>query len=71
MNHPLFEHIIELTFSHRFSKNEGIGQFSTAVINNDKEVINEFIKSEISSQVDIDTNNDEKIFSNFSIAFCS
>ncbi|MEO5966869.1 MAG: exodeoxyribonuclease V subunit alpha, partial [Ferruginibacter sp.] len=65
LNHPLFEHIIELTFSHRFSKSEGIGQFSIAVINNDIEVISKFIKSPISPQVEIDTSNDEKIFSNF------
>lgn len=64
-NHPLFEHIIELTFSHRFSKNEGIGQFSSAVINNDKNIIKDFLKNGFSPQVLIDTSISNEIFESF------
>lgn len=64
-NHPLFQHIIELTFSHRFSKDEGIGKFSSAVIKNDKKIIKEFIQPGFNSQVEIDTTNSSQIFESF------
>ena len=35
--HPLFEHIVELRYSHRFSGKEGIGLFSKAVISGNVE----------------------------------
>lgn len=64
-DHPLFEHLIELTFSHRFSKEEGIGKFSTAIINNDTKILKEFLKTDVSSRVKIDTNNSKDIFESF------
>ncbi len=39
----LFQHIIELKFSRRFSGEEGIGKFSKAVISNDRSTIRNFI----------------------------
>ena len=62
--HPLFEHIIELQRSHRFSDNKGIGKFSKAIIHNKVDAIKEFF-SNSDEQVLIDTNYSEKIFDNF------
>ncbi|HPB53737.1 MAG TPA: ATP-binding domain-containing protein, partial [Saprospiraceae bacterium] len=43
VTHPLFERMIELQTSFRFSDDEGIGKFSKAVLNNDQVVIKEFL----------------------------
>ncbi len=52
--HPLFEHIIELQYSHRFNSEEGIGKFSKAIIRNDSAAINGFLRAS-DQQVQIDT----------------
>src|SRR6185295_1317583 len=39
--HPLFEHLVELRHSHRFSGNQGIGKFSKAIIAGDAVVLQE------------------------------
>ena len=39
--HPLFQHLIELRHSHRFTSNNGIGRFSKAVITGDLDRIRE------------------------------
>ena len=62
--HPLFEHIIELQRSHRFSDNKGIGKLSKAIIHNKVDAIKEFFSNN-DEQVLIDTNYSEKIFDNF------
>ncbi|WP_394772356.1 exodeoxyribonuclease V subunit alpha [Mucilaginibacter sp.] len=41
--HPLFQHIIELQYSRRFSDDKGIGKFSKAIINNREVDIKDFI----------------------------
>ena len=40
--HPLFQQVIELQHSYRFSSDGGIGKFSRAVINNDESAIRSF-----------------------------
>lgn len=44
-NHPLFQHLIELKKSFRFSDNDGIGIFSKAVLQNDVSVLDEFFNN--------------------------
>jgi exodeoxyribonuclease V alpha subunit len=61
--HPLFEHIIELQKSHRFSDDKGIGKFSKAIIQNDEQVIKYFFKNE-DEQVNIDEYYSDKVFNN-------
>lgn len=62
--HLLFEHIIELKKSHRFSDTEGIGKFSKAIIGNDQDLIKEFFNN-LDPQVEIDTSYSETIFTEF------
>lgn len=64
-NHPLFQHIVELQYSHRFSSEKGIGKFSAAIISNDVEKINGFISTNNDEQILIDTDFDQKIFNDF------
>ncbi|MEO6814843.1 MAG: AAA family ATPase [Ginsengibacter sp.] len=63
-SHPLFEHIIELRKSHRFSDLKGIGKFSKAIIQNNENVIKDFFRNE-DDQVLIDTQYSDKIFNDF------
>ena len=63
-SHPLFEHIIELQKSHRFSDDKGIGKFSKAIIQNNENVLKEFFKNE-DEQVIIDEYYSDKIFHEF------
>ena len=42
-NHPLFQHLIELEKSFRFKDDDGIGVFSKAILNNNTEVIQQFL----------------------------
>lgn len=41
-SHPLFQHIIELKHSYRFSAEEGIGKLSDAILNHHTDKISEF-----------------------------
>lgn len=52
--HPLFEHVVELRHSHRYNSEKGIGQFSKAVIQNDQNVIKQFLANK-DDQVLFDT----------------
>ncbi|HEX7367277.1 MAG TPA: exodeoxyribonuclease V subunit alpha [Pelobium sp.] len=63
--HPLFQHIVELKFSHRFNSEEGIGKFSAAIIVNDEPKIKEFIHQNKDEQVLIDTEFEKSVFENF------
>ncbi len=63
--HPLFQHIVELQYSHRFNSDEGIGKFSKAVINNDIAKITSFIEVNNDEQVQIDTDYTSAIFKKF------
>jgi exodeoxyribonuclease V alpha subunit len=62
--HPLFEHVIELKRSHRFSDDKGIGKFSKAIIQSNEPAIKDFF-SNADEQITIDTAWSEKIFEEF------
>lgn len=68
--HVLFEHIVELKESHRFSNDKGIGKYSKAIITGDQEQLNAFLKNK-DDQVIIDTGYDEKIFEQFIESYAS
>lgn len=63
--HPLFQHLVELRRSHRFSDDKGIGKFSKAIIRNDKEGILEFLKPGADEQVMIDQVYSKELFERF------
>lgn len=63
--HPLFQHVVELKVSYRFSSEGGIGKFSKAIINNQQAVLDEFMFSDIDSQVEIDCLYSAELFQNF------
>jgi exodeoxyribonuclease V alpha subunit len=64
-NHLLYQHLIELRYSHRFSNDEGIGRLSRAVIQNDTEVLQQFLDRGISERVQIDQQYDSALFETF------
>lgn len=66
--HPLFGHIVELQKSYRFSDERGIGRLSRAITNNDKKIIESFLKND-DKQVWIDTVYSDKIFKNFILGY--
>ena len=63
--HPLFQHVIELQFSHRFKSDEGIGKFSKAIILNQQSLIKEFLSPKADAQVIIDTQYAKSVFEEF------
>ena len=63
--HPLFQHLVELRHSHRFTGNKGIGRFSKAVINNDTATLETFFTPGADDQVIIDGHYDNALFENF------
>ena len=64
-DHPLFQHIIELQYSHRFRSEEGIGKFSGAIIQNNEEVIQSFLVPNADLQVQVDMEYSQKLFEDF------
>jgi exodeoxyribonuclease V alpha subunit len=65
VSHPLAEHVIELKLSHRFSSMSGIGKLSNAIINNDENVLKDFIADKGDLSIEFDLTSDESIFENF------
>lgn len=63
--HPLFQHIVELQYSHRFQGGSGIGRISKAIIRNDADELLAFIGQQQDKDVVIDTDYDETIFLDF------
>ena len=63
--HPLFEHLVELRQSHRFTGNAGIGLFSKAIILNDEPVIRKFLQAQAGEQVSIDQSYSKELFEKF------
>jgi exodeoxyribonuclease V alpha subunit len=63
-NHPLFQHLVELRRSHRFTGHAGIGKFAKAVIQNDVPVLQEFLQG-TQEQVTIDPDYSTELFNNF------
>ena len=67
-DHLLFEHIVELKYSHRFSDDEGIGQFSKAILRNEQDSIRKFFKNQ-DERVEVDTDYSEEVFNTFIAGF--
>lgn len=63
--HPLFQHIIELKYSHRFNSNEGIGKLSKAIIQNDVQALESFFETYNDEMVTIDTDYKDTVFNEF------
>jgi exodeoxyribonuclease V alpha subunit len=63
--HPLFQHIVELQFSHRFKSDGGIGKLSKAIIQNDIAALTAFMEPDADPQVCIDEQHDQKLFQAF------
>ncbi len=64
-SNPLFEHVIELRHSHRFTGDESIGRFSKAVINNDQQSLLQFFHTPGDGKVVTDTNYNDEVFREF------
>lgn len=63
--HPLFQHVVELRYSHRFSGNKGIGRFSKAVIHNETAFIKSFFAPNVDPQVTVDHQYSQILFESF------
>ena len=63
--HPLFQHLVELRHSHRFTGHKGIGKFSKAIIKNDKAILEEFLYKGNDEQVVIDPTYSTILFDEF------
>ncbi|MFB6456423.1 exodeoxyribonuclease V subunit alpha [Chitinophaga sp. Hz27] len=70
-SHPLFEHVVELRRSRRFTGNTGIGKFSKALIQNNTAIIREMMAPGADEQVVIDTAYSEEIFEDFITGYTS
>lgn len=64
-HHPLFQHLVELRHSHRFTGDKGIGKFSKAIISNNVPVINSFFPPSADEQVIIDPAASEQLLEDF------
>jgi exodeoxyribonuclease V alpha subunit len=64
-SHMLFQHIVELRYSHRFKDDQAIGRISKAVILNDEAVLKTFLENKEGNEVFIDREYDNKIFETF------
>lgn len=62
--HPLFQHVVELRYSHRFKGDQGIGKFSRAVIRGDAEAVRSFLTSK-DEQVRLYTSKDSSFLEEF------
>ena len=66
--HLLFEHIVELKISHRFSDQKGIGKFSKAILNNDPVAIRSFFENQ-DPEVQVDSIYDDEVFEAFVLGY--
>ncbi|MEI3799687.1 MULTISPECIES: exodeoxyribonuclease V subunit alpha [unclassified Chitinophaga] len=64
-HHPLFQHLVELKRSHRFTGNKGIGKFSKAIISNNVPVITSFFPPSADEQVIVDPEASVPLFEDF------
>lgn len=64
-SHPLFQHLVELRRSHRFTGHTGIGSFSKAVIRNDVSALRQFLPPGKDEQVVIDPVYSGELFERF------
>ena len=65
ITHPLAEHIIELQYSHRFSSQSGIGQFSEAILHNQTAVLDQFLANSNGGEVSIHATDSANALLNF------
>lgn len=63
--HPLFQHLVELRRSHRFTGHTGIGSFSKAIIRNDTAGLQKFLTPGADAQVVIDPLYSNELFEQF------
>lgn len=63
--HPLFQHLVELRRSHRFTGHTGIGSFSKAIIKNDTAALQRFMTPGADEQVVIDPFYSNELFEQF------
>ncbi|MET3875388.1 exodeoxyribonuclease V subunit alpha [Chitinophaga sp. OAE865] len=70
-HHPLFQHLVELRHSHRFTGDKGIGKFSWAIISNNVPVISSFFPPSADEQVIIDPEASEQLFEDFIAGYAS
>jgi exodeoxyribonuclease V alpha subunit len=63
--HPLFQHLVELRRSHRFTGHTGIGSFSKAVIRNEVKALQKFLPPATDEQVVIDPLYSNELFEKF------
>lgn len=68
MDHLLFEHVVELQYSHRFSDDAGIGKFSQAVLNNNPEVLTTFFDNQ-DDEISVDPAYNQKSFEQFVLGY--
>lgn len=61
----LFQHIVELRYSHRFKDEKAIGKISKAIIQNDVVVLNTFLEKQNNGEVQLDFNYSHTIFEQF------
>lgn len=64
-HHPLFQHLVELRRSHRFTGDKGIGKFSKAIISNNVPVIISFFPPSADEQVIVDPEASAQLFEDF------
>jgi exodeoxyribonuclease V alpha subunit len=69
--HPLFEHLVELRRSHRFTGHTGIGSFSKAVIQNNVKALHQFLPPATDEQVIIDPVYSNALFEQFIAGYAS
>ncbi|MFT4062491.1 MAG: exodeoxyribonuclease V subunit alpha [Edaphocola sp.] len=63
--HLLFEHLVALQYSHRFSDEKGIGKLSKAVIENDENTLKKFLENNEEQEIDIDQTYGNAIFESY------
>ncbi|HJT73676.1 MAG TPA: exodeoxyribonuclease V subunit alpha, partial [Chitinophaga sp.] len=63
--HPLFQHLVELRRSHRFTGHKGIGKFSKAIIANNQEALQGFLIPGADEQVVINQEYSKELFEQF------
>lgn len=68
-SHPLFQHIIELRYSHRFNSEEGIGKMSRAVIENNAGAIKDFYTTKPDPRIITDISHSQDVFEDFATGY--
>lgn len=64
-NELLFDHVVELRYSHRFESTGGIGLLSKAIINGDAELVKKFVTENSHPAIKFDQDYNAEIFQNF------